>query len=155
MQVMTWVYRCGTCGLDYDAPGADHSRSYFTFLGVSRNLESIIFDAFAFGGWTEFVEMLSVLRRRWPAKARSIDGEAVLDEVCDPDSHGDRYVFGGPPGCPACGSRVSDGVRETPVPWPRSPAGASHAVWNRLTADERLARLSVAFGLDPDRTADS
>jgi hypothetical protein len=187
-------YQCGACGHDYELPGADLSFQYGAFLGVSRNLEAVVFEAVTYPGFAELWSIINSLADDLPDHAPEqpplvlpsppadthalqaafesflsayvierpsvVTGTALreapatvtamaLSVVADPDSRGDRYVFTGTPGCPACGSTSVADFSDTEEPWPRSADPASHREWDGLAYEEKVLRVRAALGLDP------
>lgn len=147
MRLNRYTYRCGQCERSYVLPKADLSFFYGWFLGVSRNLETVAFEVITYPGLDEIDEILDLIAadlaiRRpddWLAKS--------LSAVCDPDSQGDRYIFGETPGCPHCGSTRVAGFRGTDEWWPQPAGTPTHRIWERLDRPAKIREIRTVLGL--------
>ena len=104
LRLTRWKYRCGDCHHDYDLPGADLSFFYGWFLGVSPNLEAVVFDAVTYQGFDEIKAIIGSLADEMWDEHPGLRTSKVLSEVSDRDNRGERYIFTATPGCPVCAS---------------------------------------------------
>lgn len=147
VRLTLWRYRCGDCHQDYDLPGADLPFFYGWWLGVSPSLDAVIFDTVAYPGFEQVRALIESVADEQPRDDPGLWMAKVLTEVCDPDRDGNRYVFSGTPGCPNCTSTKVETFTATGHPWPDGAREATHAEWDGLSQQEKLARVRVALGL--------
>jgi hypothetical protein len=134
-------------------PGADLSFFYGWFMGISPSLEAVAFDAIAYPGIRELEQILDSVATELPRDADRRDLMSVaLGAVCDPDSRGHRYDFRGRPTCPACRSGRLSFVVDTEVPWPEPADAPTHAAWEGMDHQSRVAKIRAALGLDGANT---
>lgn len=142
-----WTYRCGGCRYAYDLPGIDLSFLYGSFLGISANLQVVVFDTIGYHGFDKIQAIVNSLVDELPDKEPGLWTAKVLGEVGDPDPLGARYTFEGTPGCPNCGSRWVASVEETWQPWPEPARDVTHVVWDALDHPSKVAGIRAALGL--------
>ena len=143
LRLMRWKYRCGEGHRDDDLPGADLSFFYGWFLGVSPCADAVAFDTVSFGGFDELKELIGSLGQALPQEDPSRWTARALTEVCDPDTHGDRYVFSGTLGCATCTSMQVESFTDTQEPWEHNARAATHVQWDSMSRPARLDRLRV------------
>jgi hypothetical protein len=147
LRLMRLRYRCGSCHQDYDLPGVDLSFFYGWFLGVSPSLDAVVFDTVSYPGFEQVRALIDSVAGELPHEDPGLWTAKVLTEVCDPDRHGNRYVFAGTPGCPACTSTKVETFTGTEQPWLHRAREATYAEWDGLSHQAKLARLRVTLGL--------
>jgi hypothetical protein len=99
-----------------------------SFLGISDNLQAVVFDTFGYHGIDEIEAIVNSLVNELPDKEPGSWRAKVLGEVSDPDPLGARYIFEGTPGCPNCGSKWVAAVEDTWQPWPETTRDVTYTI---------------------------
>jgi hypothetical protein len=148
VRLTRWAYQCGGCRYAYDLPGIDLSFFHGSFLGISANLQAVVFDMFGYRGIEEIQAIVNSLVNELPDKELGLWPAKVLGEVSDPDPFGARYIFEETPGCPNCGSMWVATSEDTRQPWPETTRNVTQATWDALDHPSKVIRIRAALGLD-------
>jgi len=107
----------------------------------------VAFETVSYPGIDEISEILDIVSGELDASYPDDRMAAVLSRVCDPDSHGDRYIFSGTPGCPTCGSTRVRKCIDTGEWWPQPAGTPTHQTWESLDRLAKILQIRDALGL--------
>ncbi len=127
--------------------GADLSFPYGYFLGVSINAEAVYLSAVTDHAYAE-IQALAAQDSRWVGMAPMRAGDVirtVVGRLFDGDSAGSPFIFTGGMPCPRCAAAETQFVRATDIPWPTEIFEATHARWDALSDQERIAEARIAL----------
>ena len=147
MRLHLFEYTCARCARSFKAPELVGGYGDLLLRSTGLGTESVVF-ALSDEAFGEVGRLLDVVGGAEIGSYRQ--GELVQEIfgiTCDPDIDGSRFVVGGKPRCPTCGSHLMQGWRATEPPEivDIDIPHVSHEKWMKKSLAERIELVRLAF----------